>query len=924
MPRNRFAAQESVIAAACEAMRRHLRVPATGAPLDPYPEQVAAARALLRGSVVEMATGEGKTVVAALAAACWAGQGPVHVATANAYLAERDAAWLRPVYQALGLSVGVVTPTQGRDARRQAYACDVVYSTLAEFGFDYLRDRLVLRPADRVQVRGLGALIVDEADLLLIDEARTPLVIAEPAPLDGGPDLPALARVIAALVQEQDGRVRVKLALLERGGLRRFDAAVLAAQVRRGAPRHLAVLDYFARHPAALHAAEQVERELQGAHAWMLDDGLLYSVDERARTAAFTAEGQAALEARLGPLFERPAETAETLAALHSLLLAYALFHRDRDYLVREGRVVLIEEATGRAAESRRYLHGLHAAIETKELGWPQEAATTLAQISVQQFVRQYARRAGMTGTAAPAADEFLRVYDMPLVTIPRHRPNRRVDLPTRLYRTQAEVDTAVVEEVVQAWRLGRPLLVGTHDVARSERLSALLRARGVPHVVLNAREHAREAQIVAGAGRFGAVTIATTMAGRGTDIRLEAGLEGRLTARAAAQIAALAHNATVTVTCDSPRALTVLRDALLGGATAREGSSLTLSVHGQSLVVRRAGPAAGSRTVSLRFGLGLYVLAVEPGADRRLDDQLRGRSGRQGDEGSTRLYASLECETLRFYGAAHVRARALRALAYRPFVEGRAAEAVVRDAQERARRLHEGQRWRLFEYDQVLEAQRRAMLAGYERALQHTAPDVVVRDFIPAVARGEVVRRPSDAAAAARWAAEVAARYGLPAQAPADVDALAAALAERWHRVSAEAGAAWPALARAALLRAAAELWAEHVERTEHLQQQAPALFAFLPGPAAVPYAKEASYRYEEYVWHVQAETLATLLTLPMPYERPLAPGEVELSGAAAELLHWLERGTAHSAGRSGMHNEGESSRRAARTERVGRRVGP
>ncbi len=890
MQRERHAADDATIAAACEAMRRHLRVPATGAPVDPYPEQVAGARALLRGAVVEMATGEGKTVVAALAAACWAREGPVHVATANAYLAERDAAWLRPVYEALGLSVGVVTPLATREARRQAYACDVVYGTLAEFGFDYLRDRLVLRPRDRVQVRGLGALIVDEADLLLIDEARTPLVIAEPAPAAEGPDLPALARLIEALVQEQGERVRAKLALLVGGGLPRFDAAVLAAQVRRGAPRDPAVLDFFARHAAALRAAEQVERELQGEHAWMLDDGLLYSVDERARTAAFTAEGQAALEARLGPLFDRPEQTAETLAALHNLLLAYALFHRDRDYLVRDGRVVLIEEATGRAAEGRRYLHGLHAAIETKELGWPQEAATTLAQISVQQFVRQYARRAGMTGTATPAADEFLRVYGMPVVPIPRHRPNRRVDLPTRLYRAAAEVDAAVVEEVVQAWRLGRPVLVGTNDVARSERLSALLRARGVPHAVLNAREHAREAEIVAEAGRFGAVTIATTMAGRGTDIRLEDGLNERLAARAAAEVARLAVHGAITVACDSPRALALLRDALVDVLASRKGAPLRLDVHGLSLVLRRLGQDGDGHPATLHFGLGLYVLAVDPGADRRLDDQLRGRSGRQGDEGSTRLYASLDCETVRFYGAPHVRARALRALARQPYLEGRAADAVVRDAQERARRLHEGQRWRLFEYDQVLEAQRRAMLAGYERALHHAAPDTLVRDFIPNVAQGEVARRPADPPQAARWAAEVAVRYGLPAPVPADAEALAAALADRWQRMSAEVGAAWPALVRAALLRAAAELWAGHVEGTDHLQQQAPALFAFLPGPAAIPYAKEASRRYEEYRWHVQAETLVTLLTLPLPYERPLAPGEAALSEAAAELVCWLE----------------------------------
>ena len=929
---------QATFAAVREAIARRLTAPHTDRPLEPYPEQVAGARALLRGEVAEMATGEGKTITAAFAAACWAREGPVHVATANAYLAARDAAWLGPVYADLGLRTGVVTPEMGAAERRRQYACDVVYSTLAELGFDYLRDRLVTRAADRVQRRGLGALIVDEADLLLIDEARTPLVIARPSQDERGPDLPHLAWIVAALVAEQRERVGARLAQLRGLPPRSFDAAVLAAQLRRGAPRDPAVLAYFAAHPAALRAAERAERDLRGPGAWMLDDGLLYSLDERARTAYVTEDGQALIEQRLGPIFAQPAVSGETLAALHNLILAFALFARDRDYLVRDGRVVLIEEATGRAAESRRYMHGLHAAIEVKELGAPLEDTETLAQISVQQFVRQYARRAGMTGTAMPAAEEFARTYGMQVRRIPRHRPNRRVDLPPRLYRTAADVDRAVVADVAAAHALGRPVLVGTQDVARSERLSALLTAAGLPHAVLNAREHAREAETIAAAGRLGAITIATNMAGRGTDIRLQDRLEELLVARA---VAAFSHRATqgpLTVDCASPRAFRLLCAALarvpgLHVAVLRRDRRLLIDLTPQAPSLKGRGSIAGpSQTPgstpppSLReggrdvsFGPGLYVIATEPHAARRLDDQLRGRSGRQGDEGVTRLYASLEDETLRFYGVAHRRAGALRALSHRPYLEGRAAQRVIDDAQRRAARMHYGQRRTLFELDLVVEAQRKAMLSAYERALQYPNPDEAVRAFVLEVGAGELARRPAAPAAHEAWEADLIERYGVPEvtclpspclrASVVNPGPLAAALLERYERAQAEAGSRWQELARAALLRAAAELWARHVDMVDDLQRQAPVTFASLPAPVAISYAKEASRLYAEYVWAVKAETLSALLTLPQPYERALPPRQSpSLSAAAAELLALPAAGSA-----TGAHDAGATDRDGA-----------
>ncbi|MGH2602351.1 MAG: hypothetical protein ACRDJ9_23565, partial [Dehalococcoidia bacterium] len=294
-------------------------------------------------------------------------------------------------------------------------------------------------------------------------------------------DLPSLARLVEGLMAAQAERVRTKIATLRALRPRSFDASVVAAQLRRGGPRDPAVAALFAERPALLRAAERADRELRGSDRWMLDDGLLFAVDERARTAYFTIDGQTWMEERTGPLFAEPERATQTLAALHNLILAYALYQRDRDYLVRDGQVVLIEQATGRAAESRRYMRGLHAAIEAKELGGALEETETLAQISVQGLVRQYERRAGMTGTALPAADEFNRMYGTPVEAIPRHRPNRRVDLPPRLYRTPAHVDEAVVADVAEAHALGRPVLVGTADVERSDRLSARLAAVGLP-----------------------------------------------------------------------------------------------------------------------------------------------------------------------------------------------------------------------------------------------------------------------------------------------------------------------------------------------------------------------------------------------------------------------------------------------------------
>ena len=467
-----------------------------------FDAQVQGTLALANGRIVEMQTGEGKTLAAVPAIAWYAKQGQgVHVMTANDYLARRDAAWMGPIYKFLGLSVGCIQQTLDAEARRQAYSCDVTYSTANEAGFDYLRDQLALYPKDQVH-RPFAVALVDEADSILIDEARVPLVIAG----------------------DQD------------------ETELLAYRV-----------DALAR------------RFRRGEH---------YTIDENERNAVLTDAGIKTVEETFncGNLFDN--ENLNLHAAIQDSLHAHALVHRDVDYLVKNGSIESIDEFKGRIVQDRRWPAGLHTAIEAKEGVAPKRQGRVLGSITLQNFIALYPAVCGMTGTAATQAEEFSGVYGLDVEVIPTNRPMIRVDHPDVVFRTRAEKESAVIEEIRKVHEAGQPILVGTASVEESERLSRQM--PGIPHQVLNARNDEEEAAIIARAGERGAVTISTNMAGRGTDIQLGEGVTA------------------------------------LGG---------------------------------------LYVIGTNRHESRRIDNQLRGRAGRQGDPGSSRFFVSFQDDLLVKYG---------------------------------------------------------------------------------------------------------------------------------------------------------------------------------------------------------------------------------------------------------------------------------
>jgi preprotein translocase subunit SecA len=503
--------------------------------------------ALHQGKIAEMRTGEGKTLVATLPAYLNAlpGEG-VHIVTVNEYLAQRDADWMRPVYEFLGLTVGVIRNAQMPAEKRDAYACDITYATNNELGFDYLRDNLAFRLDDRVQ-RALAYAVVDEVDSILIDEARTPLIISGPAE-----ESTELYLRINALVPRL---TRQK----EEDGPGDFNVDEKTKQVHLSEAGH-----------------EKVE-------ALMAEAGLL-------------REGESLYDAANIRLMHH----------LNAALRAHALYKRDVEYIVRGGEVIIVDEFTGRTMPGRRWSEGLHQAIEAKEGVRVREENQTVASITFQNYFRLYKKLAGMTGTADTEAPEFLQIYGLEVVVIPTHKPMIRKDMPDFVYLSQKDKFQAIIEDIKDCVAREQPALVGTTSIETSELLSGVLQKEGIPHEVLNAKQHEREALIVAQAGRPGAVTIATNMAGRGTDIVLGGNLS--------AELAALA-----------PDADEASRERVRAEWQARHEKVL----------------AAG----------GLHIIGTERHESRRIDNQLRGRSGRQGDPGSSRFYLSMEDNLMRIFG---------------------------------------------------------------------------------------------------------------------------------------------------------------------------------------------------------------------------------------------------------------------------------
>lgn len=681
--------------------------------------------AIHRGMIAEMATGEGKTLVATLPVYLNALSGKgVHVVTTSDYHSQRDSEWMGHLYQWLGLTVGCLKNMMPPSERRKMYLCDITYGTNSEFGFDYLRDNMAYRVEDMVQQQGHNYAIIDEIDSILIDEARTPLIISGPAPYssDQYKELqPAVSRLAARQRDLCTRLLKEAKELLEQGNIE--EGSLKLYQVHQGMPKNKQLM----------HMLEEVStrRLLEKTQAMMhldtrkeqareLRQELFFTIDEKGHDAGLTEKGCAELNPSdpemyvlpdmISAMAELDGETDlsaeeimgkrraiqdeyamrnERIHAVDQLIRAYAIYEKDVEYVVQDGQVVIVDEHTGRLMSGRRWSDGLHQAVEAKEGVTIERETQTLATITIQNYFRMYDKLSGMTGTAETEADEFHQIYKLDVMVVPTNRPVRRVDLNDQIYKTQREKFRAVIDEVKVAHERKQPVLVGTVAVETSEIISRMLRREGIIHNVLNAKNHAREAEIVANAGQPGAVTIATNMAGRGTDIKLGEGV------------------------------VYIDRETLNGQI------SLNDEYEGKSL-----------RKLLEERPCGLYVIASERHESRRIDRQLRGRSARQGDPGVTRFYVSLEDTLMRLFGSDRI-SKIMEKLGLE---EGEVLEhpwlnKSIETAQRRVEQQNFMMRKRTLEYDDVMNKQREQIYSFRSDALRSENPRELLYDVVEEVA---------------------------------------------------------------------------------------------------------------------------------------------------------------------------------------------
>ena len=593
-----------------------------------YDVQIMGAIVLHQGKILEMKTGEGKTLTSVPAAYLNALEGKgVHVVTVNDYLAQRDAQWMGPIYKFLGLTVGVIISNMDNDRRREAYKCDVTYGTNNEFGFDYLRDNMKLRYQDKIQPKHHYC-IIDEIDSILIDEARTPLIISGPA--DDDTQQAINAEKITPFFKECEKDP-------ETGEYPEISA--------------------FARFE------DGAKLEPEGD----------YMLDEKSRRVSFTKQGMAHMEELLhrmniitGSLYDD--ENFEYIHYVTQAMVARHLYHKDTDYVIQDNQIQIVDEFTGRILYGRRYSDGLHQAIEAKEHIKVYGKNRTLATVTFQNFFRMYDKISGMTGTADTEATEFASIYNLDVVVIPTHVPVQRVDQDDLVFLNEGFKYKAICEEIKRVHETGQPILVGTVSIEKSELISALLRKMGIPHEVLNAKNHAREALIIENAGAKGAVTVATNMAGRGTDIKLGG----------------------------SPDALA--RKLCGTEATEEEFKAAKEKTKAQWQANYEEVKALG----------GLYILGTERHESRRIDNQLRGRSGRQGDPGTSRFYVSFDDTLLRLFAKDNIKAMIGRlGMNNGEPIEHSMVSKVIESAQKRVEERNFDIRKHLLEYDDVLNEQR-------------------------------------------------------------------------------------------------------------------------------------------------------------------------------------------------------------------------
>ena len=609
-----------------------------------YPVQIIGGIVLHQGRISEMRTGEGKTLVATLPAYLNAltGQG-VHIVTVNDYLARRDSEWMGKIFRFMGLSVGLIVHGLNNDERRAAYNADITYGTNNEFGFDYLRDNMVIYKDQKVQ-RPFNFAIVDEVDSILIDEARTPLIISGQG--DKSTDLYVTADVFAKRL------IKTKVKELD---------------------------------------DKESREDIEGD----------YIVDEKARTATLTRSGIQKAEAFFKVENLMDADNLTLLHHINQAIRAHGIMHRDIDYVVRDGEVIIVDEFTGRLMLGRRYNEGLHQAIEAKEGVKVERESKTLATITFQNYFRLYKKLSGMTGTALTEESEFREIYNLDVIEIPTNRPNVRKDHADAVFKTENGKFNAVIDQIVECNKKGQPVLVGTISIEKSEHLSSLLRRKGIKHEVLNAKYHEKEAEIVAQAGKFGAVTIATNMAGRGTDIVL--GGNAEYLAKAEMRRMQIPEELIIEATgfneTDDENVL-----------SARETFRQLLDKYKQNIA---------DEAEKVREAGGLFILGTERHESRRIDNQLRGRAGRQGDPGSTRFYLSLEDDLMRLFGGDRIDSmmNALKIDENMP-IENKMLSNVIENAQNKVEGRNFSIRKNVLNFDDVMNRQREIIYSQRAKVL--------------------------------------------------------------------------------------------------------------------------------------------------------------------------------------------------------------
>jgi preprotein translocase subunit SecA len=651
----------------------------------PFDVQLLGGIALHQGKIAEMATGEGKTLVATLPLYLNALEGKgAHLVTVNDYLAQRDAEWMGEIFRFLGLTVGKILNNMDSQQRRESYNCDITYGTNNEFGFDYLRDNMAVQPEDIVQVKGHHYAIVDEVHSVLIDEARTPLIISGPvehATHTYDEVKPMVERLIKLQTRYVNSIIAEGEQFLEEEKVEEAGLKLLIAQ--RGAPKNRRLEKLFQQQGIKKLVYDIENIYLRDKKISEVDEELFFSIEEKHHVINLTEKGRQELSPNDPEEFVLPdlaeefskiegddslspqekvkrkneiqmeyARKNEKLHNISQLLKAYSLFEKDREYVVDQGKVLIVDEFTGRIMYGRRYSDGLHQALEAKENVKIEGETQTLATITLQNYFRMYDKLAGMTGTAETEATEFWDIYKLDVVVIPTDKPVRRTDSEDVIYRTKREKYNAVIEEVERLHKLGRPVLVGTVSVDVSETLGRMLKRHGIPHHVLNAKYHKQEAEIVSKAGQMGAVTIATNMAGRGTDIKLGKGVKGN------------------------------------------------------------GKPDEGTPW-------GMHIIGTERHESRRIDRQLRGRAGRQGDSGASKFFISLEDDLMRLFGSD----RLIKIMDRLGANEGELithpmVTRAIEKAQKRVEEQNYSIRKRLLEYDDVMSKQREVIYDRRRKAL--------------------------------------------------------------------------------------------------------------------------------------------------------------------------------------------------------------